>query len=223
MIELKDLLTKSLKGFDETRDRSMQIEIGPSSLGDCRRRVYHYLKQTPVTNPNTESLAAILGTFIHSGVEEAIRREDPFGDNYLTEIEVQSGDMKGHIDLYIKDEGLVVDWKTTKVKSLRYFPSEQQRWQVQVYGWLLAQNGYEVKEVSLVAIPRDGKMSEIRVHREAYDPQIALTAFVWLDSLKEIVASKAPAPRPEERLSFCSAYCSFYDPTGEIGCPSSGK
>ena len=132
MIDPKDLLTKSLKGFDETRDRSMQIEIGPSSLGGCRRRVYHDLKQTPVTNPSTESLAAILGTFIHSGIEESIRREDPFEENYLTEIEVKSGDMKGHIDLYIKDEGLVVDWKTTKVKSLRYFPSEQQRWQVQV-------------------------------------------------------------------------------------------
>ena len=185
--------------------------------------MYHDLKQTPVTNYNTESLAAILGTFIHSGVEEAIRREDPFGDNYLTEIEVKSGDMKGHIDLYIKDEGLVVDWKTTKVKSLRYFPSEQQRWQVQVYGWLLAQNGYEVKEVSLVAIPRDGEMAEIRVHREAYDPQIASTALVWLDSIKEIVATEAPAPAPEERVSFCSKYCNFYDPTGEIGCPSSAK
>jgi hypothetical protein len=223
MIDPKDLLTKSLKGFDETRDRSMQIEIGPSSLGGCRRRVYHDLKQTSVTNPSTESLAAILGTFIHSGVEEAIRREDPFGDNYLTEIEVKSGDMKGHIDLYIKDEGLVVDWKTTKVKSLRYFPSEQQRWQVQVYGWLLAQNGYEVKEVSLVAIPRDGEMAEIRVHREAYDPQIASTALVWLDSIKEIVATEAPAPAPEERVSFCSKYCNFYDPSGEIGCPSSAK
>ena len=223
MIDPKELLTKSLKGFDETRDRSMQIEIGPSSLGGCRRRVYHDLKQTPVTNPSTESLAAILGTFIHSGVEEAIRREDPFGDNYLTEIEVKSGNMKGHIDLYIKDEGLVVDWKTTKVKSLRYFPSEQQRWQVQVYGWLLAQNGYEVKEVSLVAIPRDGEMAEIRVHREAYDPQIASTALVWLDSIKEIVATEAPAPPPEERVAFCSKYCNFYDSSGEIGCPSSAK
>lgn len=223
MIDPKDLLTKSLKGFDEARDRSIQVEIGPSSLGGCRRRVYHDLKRTPVTNPSTESLAAILGTFIHSGIEESIRREDPFGDNYLTEIEVKSGDMKGHIDLYIKDEGLVVDWKTTKVKSLRYFPSEQQRWQVQVYGWLLAQNGYEVKEVSLVAIPRDGEMAEIRVHREAYDPQIASTALVWLDSIKEIVATEAPAPAPEERVSFCSKYCSFYDPSGEIGCPSSAK
>jgi hypothetical protein len=219
MIDISDLLTKSLKGFDSQRDRSLQVEVGPSSLGGCRRRVYHELQQTPKTNTNTESLAAILGTFIHSGIEESIRREDPFGDNFLTEIEVLSGQMKGHIDLYIKDEGLVVDWKTTKVKSLRYFPSEQQRWQVQVYGWLLEENGYEVKEVSLVAIPRDGEMAEIRVHREPYDRQVALTALAWLDGVKEQVSNNA-LPAPEERVSFCAKYCSYYDPSGEVGCPS---
>jgi predicted RecB family nuclease len=223
MTDLHDLLTKSLKGFDEQRDRSQQVEIGPSSLGGCRRRVYHDLKLTEKTNLNTESLAAILGTFIHSGIEESIRREDPFGDNFLTEIEVSSGSMKGHIDLFIKDQGIVVDWKTTKVKSLRYFPSEQQRWQVQVYGWLLAQNGYDVKEVSLVAIPRDGEMPDIRVHREQYDEQIANTALVWLDSIREGIAEDKPAPVPEERVAFCSKYCSYYDPTGEIGCPSTAK
>jgi hypothetical protein len=66
-------------------------------------------------------------------------------------------------------------------------------------------------------------MTEIRVHREAYDPQIASTALVWLDSIKEIVATEAPAPAPEERVSFYSKYCNFYDPSGEIGCPSSAK
>jgi hypothetical protein len=44
-----------------------------------------------------------------------------------------------------------------------------------------------------------------------------------LDSIKEIVATEAPAPAPEERVSFCVKYCSFYDPSGEIGCPSSAK
>ena len=222
MIDISELLTKSLKGYDQQRDRSLQVEVGPSSLGGCRRRVYHELKQTPKTNTNTESLAAILGTFIHSGIEESIRREDPFGDNYLTEIEVKSGSMKGHVDLYIKDEGLVVDWKTTKVKSLRYFPSEAQRWQVQVYGWLLSENGYEVKEVSLVAIPRDGEMAEIRVHREAYDEKIALTALAWLGGVLSQIDNNL-IPQPEERLSFCAKYCSYYDPSGEIGCPSTAK
>jgi hypothetical protein len=78
-------------------------------------------------------------------MEEAIKREDPFGDNYLIEIEVSHGDLKGHCDLFVKDEGLVVDWKSIKKSGLRYFGSEQQRYQIHVYGWLLEKNGYEVK------------------------------------------------------------------------------
>ena len=72
MTDLNSLLTKSLTAFDANRDRSKQVEIGPSSLGGCRRQVYYNLIAQPVTNPETESLAAILGTFIHSGISEAI-------------------------------------------------------------------------------------------------------------------------------------------------------
>ena len=71
-MDLSNLLSKSLLAFDNSRDRSLQVEIGPSQIGGCRRQVWHQLKNTPETNPNTESLAAILGTFIHSGVAEAI-------------------------------------------------------------------------------------------------------------------------------------------------------
>jgi hypothetical protein len=222
MIDLNEMLVKSLNAFDASRSRSIQVEVGPSSIGGCRRRVWHELKQTPKTN-NTESLAAILGTFIHSGIEKAIRREDPFGDNFIIEGEFASGDLKGHVDLFIKDIGLVVDWKTTKVKSLRYFPDEQQRWQVQIYGWLLEQNGHKVNEVALVAIPRDGLMSEIRVHKENYDAPTALAGIAWLEEIKLRIAQDQPAPAPEEKLKFCANYCSYYDQTGEVGCPSTKK
>ena len=60
MIDLQDMVIKSLGAYDSQRDRSKQIEIGPSSIGSCSRRVYHDLKQTPKTN-DTEKLAAILG------------------------------------------------------------------------------------------------------------------------------------------------------------------
>jgi hypothetical protein len=65
-------------------------------------------------------------------------------------------------------------------------------------------------------------MSEIKVHRELYDKQIAQTALDWLADLKIQVAQDTP-PEPEERLSFCVKYCSYYDASGEIGCPSTKK
>ena len=222
MIELQDLLSKSLNAYDKNRDRSKQVEIGPSSVGGCRRQVYYHLTEQPVTNPDTESLAAILGTFIHSGISEAIKREDPWGDNFIIEQGVEYDGLKGHIDLYIRDAGLVVDWKTTKKKSLRYFPSEQQRWQVQLYGWLLANNGEKVNEVALVAIPRDGDMADIRVHKESYDEAVAADALAWLGAVKKL-AEDREVPPAEKYAGFCAAYCRFYDATGEVGCQGTTK
>ena len=222
-MDLSNLLSKSLLAFDNSRDRSLQVEIGPSQIGGCRRQVYHQLIGTPETNPNTESLAAILGTFIHSGVAEAIKREDPFGDNFLIEQEFVAGDLKGHCDLYIKDMKTVVDWKTTKLKSLRYFPSAQQRMQVQIYGYLLTANGYEVENVALVAIPRDGEMAQIKTHIEAYNPEMAQQGLKWLEEVKQLAISSESAPAPEKDAVFCVNYCSYYDASGEIGCPSTRR
>lgn len=226
-MELSNLLTKSLLAFDGSRDRSLQVEIGPSQIGGCRRQVYHQLKGTPETNPNTESLAAILGTFIHSGIAEAIKREDPFGDNFLIEQEFVVGDLKGHCDLYIKDwngiKNTVVDWKTTKLKSLRYFPSKQQTWQVQIYGYLLEENGHQVDNVSLVAVPRDGEMAQIKVHVEPYDRATALEGLKWLSEVKELASSSESAPAPEKDAIFCVNYCRYFDASGEIGCPSTRR
>ena len=222
MIDLQDMVIKSLWAYDSQRDRSKQVEIGPSSLGGCARRVWHDLKQTEKVN-ETEKLAAILGTFIHSGLDKAIRRNDPFEDNFLIEIEVAHGDLKGHCDLFIKDIGLVLDWKTITKSGLRYFGSQQQRYQIHTYGWLLEKNGYEVKEVSLVGIPRDGKMKDIAILREPYDPAVAEEGIAWLQNIKDLVANNSPAPKPEKFARFCADYCPYFDQTGAVGCPSMTK
>ena len=220
MADISKMLSRSLTGWDNNRARSKQVEVGPSSLGGCKRQTWHTLKQTPTVNFDTESLAAILGTFIHAGISDAIKREDPFGDNLLIEQEFSHEGLKGHCDLFIIDEGIVVDWKTTTKKNLRYFPSEQQRWQVQVYGWLLSNNGYTVNQVALAAIPRDGVMGEIRVHSEPYDVTIAEQALDWLGEIDQMVQDAVPPPAPEKHASYCSLYCRYFDPTGVNGCPS---
>ena len=224
MIDLQEFLVKSLDGHDRSRERNKQQSIGPSSVGGCRRQVWYSHNRYEKTNLNTEGLAAQLGTFIHAGIADAMRREDPFGDNLLIEQKMFSNDPdcgieSGNIDLFIKDKGMVVDWKTTKKKSLRYFPSQQQRWQVQIYGWLLSRNGYQVNYVSLVAVPRDGDSGDIRAHVEEYDPLIAEEALEWV---KDVI-TRTEAPEPEKPAPYCASYCPFYDPTGEKGCVGIAK
>jgi len=215
------MLVGALSGHDAQRDRSLQVDIGPSSVGDCKRRVFMNITQAPKVN-QTEKLAAIMGTFIHAGIADAIKREDPFGDNFMIEQEFKVDGLRGHIDLYIRDKAQIVDWKTTKVKSLRYFPSLQQRLQVQLYGYLVSQNGYPVETVSLVAIARDGGAEDIREHSEPYDPEMAQQGLDWIASLQEMAAN-GEIPEPEKDVFFCRSYCDYYDESGVNGCPSKSR
>ena len=210
----KELLLHVLHAQDASRDRSLQTEVGPSEIGGCRRKVWYRLNAQPHTNENQSKLAAIMGTAIHAAIEEAIGTLDPEGKEYLVETEVAFGDMKAHVDLFVPSTGAVIDWKTSKIKNLSYFPSNQQRWQVQVYGYLLSKNGYEVKTVNLVAIARDGAEKDIKVHTEPYDETMALAALAWLKNVKE----SPTLPEPEKDESFCKDYCQYYDATEEMGC-----
>lgn len=219
------LLIQGLRNFHNARGRTQQVEIGPSSIGDCRRKVYHQIKQTPETNPETEILASVLGIFIHEGIEKVMRQEDsPFAESkkFLLEHETRYNEMPGHIDFFHKGFGVVVDWKTSKMKNLKadQFPSQNNIWQAQNYGLMLSKEGYEVKKVAIVVIPRDGRMDQIAQWIGDYDEEEALRGQDWLDEIYEIVDTEGKAPVPErDAKTWCASYCQFFDPTAKIGCP----
>jgi hypothetical protein len=152
-------------------------------------------------------------------IEQAFERQDPFQERYILEGEYEYEGLMGHIDMYDKENCEVVDWKTVKKTNLTYFPSKQQRMQVQLYGYLLMKNNVEVKTVTLVAIPRDGDERDIVYHSEPYDESVALAGLAWL---KE-VEGMTEAPAPEKDAFFCQHYCNFYDKTGMVGCTGKGK
>jgi len=211
----KELLLTVLHEKDANKSRSKQTQVGPSEIGGCRRKVWYRLNDQPETNFQLKKLAAIMGTAIHSEIEKAIEAIDPNGEKYWVETEVEFNGIKAHIDLFIPETGSVVDWKTVKVKNLSYFPSAQQRWQVQVYGYLLEQSGKaKVKDVNLVAIARDGDEDNVRIHTEPYDEDIALEALEWLTEVKRMET----APEPEKDSNFCKSYCQYYDESGMMGC-----
>ena len=211
----KELLLQVLRDKDAGRARSKQTQIGPSELGGCRRKVWYRLNDQPETNDNELKLSAIMGTAIHAEIEKAISVADPKGEKYWVETSVEYNGMKAHIDLYIPETGDVIDWKTVKVKNLSYFPSLQQRWQVQVYGYLLDKSGKgKPRTVNLVAIARDGDERDVKVHSEPYDPKLAEDALNWLSAIKE----SADAPEPERDQNYCKFYCKYFDESGEMGC-----
>lgn len=215
-MKIDEMLVKALVAYDATRERSLQKEIGVSQIGGCRRSVYFHLNGEPKVN-NTLRLPALMGTAIHKMIEEAIIDEaKATWADYETEKEVTFDGLKGHIDLFIPSAGAVIDWKTTKLKNLDYFPSKQQRWQVQLYAYLLENNGYEVKTVTLVGIPRDGDERNIKTHTEEYNREIALDGMAWL---REVQSMTMP-PAPERYAAqFCQHYCPYFGDS----CGGKGK
>jgi CRISPR/Cas system-associated exonuclease Cas4 (RecB family) len=210
-MNIKELLIKALHDKENKRGRSTQVQIGPSELGGCRRKVWYKLNNQPETNDNELKLAAIMGTAIHAAIEASL------ADNkdVLLERTVEYDGMKAHVDCFIPGTGDVVDWKTVKIKNLSHFPTKQQRWQVQTYGYLIDKSGLgKVQNVNLVAIPRDGDERDILVHSEPYDEAIALEALDWLSAIK----TSDLAPEPEKDESYCRFYCKYYDASGEMGC-----
>ena len=156
----RSFLIRSLRNAHNARERTQQVELGPSSIGDCRRRVWHLLQGTPETNPDTDILATTLGTFIHEGIARVLADEDsPFEESKLFELERETHfkDMPGHINFFHKGFLTVVDWKTSTKKNLKNFPSQQNIWQIQNYGLMKTCEGVQVKKVALVIIPRDGR------------------------------------------------------------------
>jgi len=230
-MEIINELVKAVTVTSKGSARSKQVTIGPSELGGCRRQTWLRLNEAPITNPNTLRFPAMFGSAIHAYILEAFKNLDPFSERYSLEqewqadVELQLPDKKitetivGHIDCYDKQTKQVIDWKSTKKTNLRYFPSQQQRWQVQVYGYLLQANGYEVDTVTLVAIPRDGDERDMLIHSEPYDGSLVTEALSWLAEVRGSVG-QPPADKDE---ALCRHYCAFYDPSGEKGCPSRPK
>ena len=206
-------ITKLLTGTRTNRDK--QTRIGPSEIHGCSRKVWHRLNNTPTTNRDTLKLAAWMGTAIHKQIEEQLDERDPFEINLKRELEVEHDGLMGHVDCYDVQNREVIDWKTTTKKNMSKFPSTQQRTQVQLYGYLLSNNGYPVDSVTLVAIARDGDERDIKIHTEPYDERYALEGLAWLSRIVDMI--EPPDPEMPARV-FCSNYCQFYDPTGEIGC-----
>ena len=214
------MLIQALRAHDAERPRSLQEEIGPSSAYTCAREVWHKYNKTPITNKETNILPALMGTWIHQGIEEAIgnKRVDPFGV-FLKEVEVRQGDLPGHVDLFIEHHAILVDWKTSTKKRLKgdNFPDANYVYQAQIYGYLLKHDkGFDVRQVAIVGIPRDGGINDIVEFIDDYREEVALAGIKWLEDAKH--ATEKPAPEKDAK-TYCRLYCDFYDETATVGCP----
>lgn len=188
-IELGEIITQA--GIFSPR--SQQVYIGPSEVGqECTRKLaYKLLDWEKVNESSGGNWAAQVGTAIHSHLEGIFAK---FPDRFEVESKVKiRANLSGTVDLYDKENGIVIDWKTTSpanVKEKRSSgASQQQIIQVQLYAYGKAQEGHDVKQVGLAFLPTGGQISDMHLELHPYDEQIAIGALKRLDNVYELLST----------------------------------
>jgi hypothetical protein len=190
--DLLQVITAHARGAD----RSIQIEIGPSEIGQtCERRLAMALLGSKRPNISRDEWTAAVGTACHAWVEGAfaadndrlMREGKPPRWLIETEIEIRPG-LFGHCDLYDLVTNTVIDHKFPGVTSIRKYrknnhPGQQYEWQAHLYGrgWELL--GLPVRDVALIMYPRSGLLRDAWMWKEPYDRDIAEQAFKRMDDL----------------------------------------
>ena len=193
-----ELLDK-IKHHSVNAPRSLQKELGPSEVGDpCERKLaYKMFNVEPPMRPpsrNNDMWKANVGTAIHTYLED-VYGNDP---DFYTERRVTVGAwfdgerarvLQGSTDLYHIPSGTVIDFKTTSVSMMEDYARgklpEVYRTQIHLYGLGYANDGFDVRRVALLFLPRDNdlNLSTSVLHIEDFDPTIAREGLARLESI----------------------------------------
>ena len=200
--QVKEEISAIISWASSTSQRSLQKSLGPSELGHpCDRRLAYRMAGSKTFNNHIDPLIAVVGTGLHSWLEQAIRRFNvTFNDTTLTpETRVQIDPLlSGTSDVYHRQLEAVIDFKSAGADVIKKVPdvgaSEAYRTQVHLYGLGYENAGMPVKNVMIVYIPRSGMLKSIQVWREPYDRQVAMDALARRDRIGAMVAEQATSP-----------------------------
>lgn len=186
-IELRQQIMEMVNWVDQHDPRSQQVAIGPSEIGNaCDQAIGRILAGSPQVNFRIDPWAKLVGTAIHSWLEQAVGLYKDAGvdsafESWRTEMAMPVDDMiNAHSDLYNGQD--VIDWKTSTSDLIKHFrrhglrDHEHYRVQLHTYGLAHEKAGRPVRDVVLVFFPRAGWLKDMYLYREPYDRSIAINA-----------------------------------------------
>ncbi|MEI8286498.1 MAG: PD-(D/E)XK nuclease family protein [Actinomycetes bacterium] len=202
--------------------RSQQVYLGPSEVGEkCTRKLaYKLLAWDKVNEGSNGNWASQVGTAIHSHLEKIFSK---MPERYEVESKVKiRANLSGTIDLFDKELGIVLDWKTTSPSNLqvrkREGATDQNIIQTMLYAYGKAQQGATVNFVGLVYLPTGGQITDMYVELHPYDEQIALDALTRLDSIYTLLSTVDVEANPQMWAMIPTApsrlcnYCPYFQP-----------
>lgn len=211
-------MSASLDVYQSMLPRTLQSELGVSSLGHCASEALYLLQQVPASDAPV-ARQALFGNAAHAMIGAA---RLAFKPHLLIETEVEatlpSGvRIKGHVDEIDPQEPSVTDYKTVAdeadlVALRRTGSSEQQRYQRHVYAYLAIQAGLLPEQgviVRNVWLDRAGQVSEPYVEQEPFDMAVVHAADRWLEGVRYAAEHGEEAPR-DKHHDWCKRFCQFF-------------
>jgi hypothetical protein len=237
---LKRNLIEIIQWAEKQNPRGHQVLIGPSEIGDlCDRRIGYRIAQIPACNEDFDPWAAVMGTAVHSWLQEAVNgwMAASGTSDWVAETTLAVNEfVEGHCDLYWAPYKTVIDWKTqgpTIFKNTQANgPSLGYIIQAHVYGYGFEQAGVPVERVALAFLSRAGWLKNMYVWSAPYDRSLAEMAMSRLYGIAQQIMS-ANILTESQRWDDITAtpsntcgFCPWYNPGKEPdqgadhnGCP----
>lgn len=153
--------------------RSLQKWAGPSELAlNCERCLVHKLAGTPTIDHDKAAWMPFIGNAVHAELacillrHEQVRADLGMPPRYLVEHRVSVGvvggiERTGSVDVFdTADGGHVIDFKvtgaSTMTKARKGDINKAYMGQIQLYGLGMENAGYDVIDVTLLFLPRNG-------------------------------------------------------------------
>lgn len=181
---IKNDIIDMVRWASNNSKRNLQVELGCSEAGhECDRRIGYTMAGIPPTAWKTDPWPAIVGTAVHSWMEDAVNKYQKVHSisEWETETEVAPSPLViGHTDLFHLPTRTVLDYKFPSgdnlKKMLKDGPSTQYMTQVQLYGLGHHNAGRRVDRVGIIAAGRQGWLKDLYVHTVPFDIVVAQAA-----------------------------------------------
>lgn len=231
---VKARVKEVIKWADSQSERSLQMGLGPSELGEeCERYLAYRIAGVTGTNHYMDPWKAIVGTAIHKWLEDAVNNyQRAHGlHEFVTEETIAIDEMvSGHSDLFWRNS--VWDYKSKgkdKLKQLKlHGPTDKEIDQIQLYGLGQERAGRKVEYVGIIGLPRDGWLEDIVVWADRYDRRYAESILRRPYQIAEQLLAQQPidwesVPAKPSRLC---GFCPFYRggrSADSTGCPGDSQ
>lgn len=224
--DLEEFVGHVKRGIAKPSDRDRQVKIGPSEIGMdcyfcCGYTVARRFFDLPARN-DSFGYAAWLGTCAHEWLENHLTLPvDTLREHKVEVFDIEGyGTIRGHTDLVVPEWRCTADWKfpgeysyeklrLAKAKDPENWrPSNQYRYQQQLYAFALNQAGIQIDVCRILFFPRHKNSLDLVIgFEEPYTPSMAYLAKARLEAIIEDVLEGRLGDLPSDPDCFeCSSF-----------------